>query len=85
MLDSPPETGAESVMGDPVVRANFVDSNLEGARQRQAGLVGDWVAEALPWGFDLADIGAHVDLWVGGLDPGRATLDAPELERRIPS
>jgi pimeloyl-ACP methyl ester carboxylesterase len=85
MLDSPPETGAESVVSDPVVRSNLVDSNLEGARQGQAGLVADWVAEALPWGFDLADIRVHVDLWLGGLDPGRAKLDAPELERRIPS
>jgi pimeloyl-ACP methyl ester carboxylesterase len=85
MLDSPPEAGSEDVLGVPVVRANVEASNLEGARQAQAGLVADWVAEALPWGIELADISVHVDLWVGGLDPGRAALDAPELERRIPS
>ena len=72
-------------MNDPVIRANLTASNLEGARQGQAGLIADWVAEALPWGFSLANIAVHVDVWVGGLDPGRATLDAPELERRIPS
>jgi len=85
MFDHAPATGDESVLNDPVIRANLVASNLEGARQGQAGLIADWVAEALPWGFRLADIAVHVDVWVGGLDPGRATLDAPELERRIPS
>jgi hypothetical protein len=25
-----------------------------------------------------------VDIWLGGLDPGRAAFDAPELARRIP-
>jgi pimeloyl-ACP methyl ester carboxylesterase len=85
MLDRPPDAGDESVLNDPVIRANLVASNLEGARQGQAGLIADWVSEALPWGFSLADISVHVDVWVGGLDPGRATLDAPELERRIAS
>ena len=85
MLDVPPQPGDESVLHDPVLRANFVASNLEGARQGQAGLVADWVAEALPWGFRLGNIAVPVDLWVGGLDPGRAVLDAPELARRIPS
>ena len=85
MLDRPPEVGDESVLNDPVTRSNLVASNLEGARQGQAGLIADWVAEAMPWGFGLADIAVHVDVWVGGLDPGRATLDAPEFERRIPS
>jgi pimeloyl-ACP methyl ester carboxylesterase len=84
-LDRPPDAGDESVLNDPVTRSNLVASNLEGARQGQAGLIADWVAEAMPWGFGLADITVHVDVWVGGLDPGRATLDAPELERRIPS
>jgi pimeloyl-ACP methyl ester carboxylesterase len=85
MLDSPPQAGDESVRDDPVLRANLVASNLEGARQGQAGLVADWVAEALPWGFRLGDIAVPVDIWVGGLDPGRAVVDAPELARRIPS
>jgi hypothetical protein len=85
MLDRLPEVGDESVLNDSVIQANLTASNLEGARQGQAGLIADWVAEAMPWGFSLADIAVHVDVWVGGLDPGRATLDAPELERRIPS
>ena len=85
MLDSPAEAGAEDVANDPVLRASFVESNLEGASQGQAGLVGDWVAAALPWGFELADIAVPVDVWVGARDPGRAVPDAHELEPRIPS
>jgi hypothetical protein len=56
-----------------------------GARGRQAGLVGDWVADAPPWGFRLADVGVRADIWIGERAPGRAPLDAPEIKRRIPS
>jgi pimeloyl-ACP methyl ester carboxylesterase len=84
-LETAPDPADEPVLTDPVVRSNLAASNLEGARQGQAGLVGDWVADALPWGFRLADIGVPVDLWVGERDPGRAPLDAPEIQRRIPS
>jgi pimeloyl-ACP methyl ester carboxylesterase len=84
-LDTAPEPADEAVLTDPIVRSNLADSNLEGVRQGQAGLIGDWVAEALPWGFRLADIGVPVDLWVGERDPGRAPLDASEIQRRISS
>jgi pimeloyl-ACP methyl ester carboxylesterase len=84
-LGTAPEPADEPVLRDAAVRANLVDSNLEGARQGQAGLIGDWVADALPWGFRLADIGVPVDLWIGERDPGRASLDAHEIAGRIPS
>ena len=79
------EPADEAVFLDEAFRANFAESNVEGARQGQAGLVADWVADALPWGFRLADIDVPVTLWVGALDPGRAPRDAPEIARRIPS
>ena len=44
----------------------------------------DWIADALPWGFALADISTPVDIWVGERDPARAPLDAQEIARRIP-
>jgi len=75
----------EPVVRDADARANFMAANLEGARQGQAGLVSDWVADALPWGFRLADISVPVDVWIGEQDPGRAPLDAYEIARRIPS
>jgi pimeloyl-ACP methyl ester carboxylesterase len=84
-LEADREPADEPIFRDPAFRSNFADSNVEGARQGQAGLICDWVADALPWGFRLADIGAPVDLWVGERDPGRAPLDAAEIARRIPS
>ena len=75
----------EPVVRDADARANFMAANLEGARQGQAGLVSDWVADALPWGFRLADISVPVDVWIGEQDPGRAPLDAYEIARHIPS
>ncbi len=83
-LETEPDPADEAILLDPAFRSNFGASNVEGARQGQTGLVGDWVAEALPWGFRLADIEVPVDLWVGERDPGRARLDAPELVLRIP-
>ena len=82
-LETAPED--EPVVRDADARANFTAANLEGARQGQAGLVSDWVADALPWGFRLADISVPVDVWIGEQDPGRAPLDAYEIARRIPS
>jgi hypothetical protein len=38
-LESAPEAD-ERALRDPVIRANLADSNLEGARQEQAGLIG---------------------------------------------
>jgi pimeloyl-ACP methyl ester carboxylesterase len=84
-LETAREAGDEAVFSDTLVRSNFAASNVEGARQGQAGLVADWVADALPWGFRLAEISVPVDLWIGQRDPGRAPLDAPEIARRIPS
>lgn len=85
MLDRTPDPADRSILTDPAIRSMYVASNLEGARQGQAGMISDWVAEALPWGFRLADIGVPVDLWVGEQDPARAPLDAPEIARRIPA
>jgi pimeloyl-ACP methyl ester carboxylesterase len=84
-LDRDREPADEAIFQDEAFRKNFSESNVEGARQGQAGLVADWVSDALPWGFELADIDVPVDLWVGALDPGRAPRDAPEIARRIPS
>jgi pimeloyl-ACP methyl ester carboxylesterase len=79
------EPADEAIFRDEAFRANFSESNVEGARQGQAGLVADWIADALPWGFELAEVRVPVDFWVGEQDPGRAPRDAPEIARRIPS
>jgi pimeloyl-ACP methyl ester carboxylesterase len=84
-LDSEREPADRAIFGDEAFRSNFADANVEAARQGQAGLIGDWVADSLQWGFRLADIGVPVDVWVGERDPGRAPHDAAEIARRIPS
>jgi pimeloyl-ACP methyl ester carboxylesterase len=84
-LETDPDPADKPIFRYPAFRSSFADSNREGARQGQAGLISDWIADALPWGFRLVEIGAPVDLWVGQLDPGRAPLDASEIARRIPS
>ena len=84
-LESDPEPADEPIFRDSAFRSNFANSNVEGARQGQAGLIGDWIADALPWGFRLADVDVPVDVWIGERDPGRAPLDAPEIARRLPS
>jgi pimeloyl-ACP methyl ester carboxylesterase len=84
-LENEPEAADAPILLDQGFRSAFTASNREAARQGQAGLIGDWVAEALPWGFQLADIEVPVDLWIGERDPGRAPLDAGGIARRIPS
>ena len=84
-LETRHEAADEPILGDSTVRSNFGASNLEGARQGQAGLVADWIADALPWGFRLGDVSVPVDLWIGERDPGRAPIDVHELRCRLPS
>jgi pimeloyl-ACP methyl ester carboxylesterase len=83
-LDGEIDPADQPVLGEAIVRANLAASNVEGARQAQAGLIADWVADALPWGFRLADVGVPVDIWVGERDPGRAPLDAAAIRQRLP-
>ena len=62
------------------------ESNLEGARQGAAGLVGDWLATDLHrWGFHLRDVATRVLIWAGRHDPGRAVTDAATVAARLPN
>jgi pimeloyl-ACP methyl ester carboxylesterase len=61
------------------------ESNLEGARQGAAGLIGDWLATDIHrWGFQLGDVPCRVLVWAGRDDPGRAVPDAPLIAARLP-
>jgi hypothetical protein len=63
----------------------YPESNLEGARQGAAGLVGDWMATDIHrWGFRLREVGPRVLIWAGRHDRGRAVTDAPRVAARIP-
>jgi pimeloyl-ACP methyl ester carboxylesterase len=61
------------------------ESNVEGARQGAAGLIGDWLATDIRgWGFGLRDVSCRVLIWAGAQEPGRALPDAPLIAARLP-
>ena len=56
------------ILARPDVREALTQMWREGARQGVGGLVDDWIALSLPWGFTLADLKAPVSVWQGELD-----------------
>ena len=56
------------ILARPDVRDALTQMWREGARQGVGGLVDDWIALSLPWGFALADLNAPVSVWHGQLD-----------------
>jgi pimeloyl-ACP methyl ester carboxylesterase len=56
------------ILARPDVRDALTQMFREGARQGVGGLVDDWVALSLPWGFTFADIRVPVAVWHGELD-----------------
>ena len=56
------------ILARPDVRDALTQMFREGARQGVGGLVDDWVALSLPWGFAFADIRVPVAVWHGELD-----------------
>jgi hypothetical protein len=56
------------ILARPDVREALTQMFREGARQGVGGLVDDWVALSLPWGFAFADVRVPVVVWHGELD-----------------
>jgi pimeloyl-ACP methyl ester carboxylesterase len=56
------------ILARPDVRDALTQMFREGARQGVGGLVGDWIALSLPWGFTFADVTVPVSVWQGELD-----------------
>jgi pimeloyl-ACP methyl ester carboxylesterase len=56
------------ILARPDVREALTQMFREGARQGVGGLVDDWVALSLPWGFAFADVRVPVAVWHGELD-----------------
>jgi pimeloyl-ACP methyl ester carboxylesterase len=56
------------ILARPDVRDALTQMFREGARQGVAGLVADWIALSLPWGFAFADVRVPVVVWHGELD-----------------
>ena len=56
------------ILARPDVRDALTRMFREGARQGVGGLVADWIAQCLPWGFALADLKLPAWVWQGELD-----------------
>jgi pimeloyl-ACP methyl ester carboxylesterase len=56
------------ILARPDVRDALTRMWREGARQGVGGLVDDWIALSLPWGFAFADVKVPVVVWHGELD-----------------
>ena len=56
------------ILARPDVRDALTQMFREGARQGVGGLVGDWIAQSLPWGFAMADLKLPAWVWHGELD-----------------
>jgi pimeloyl-ACP methyl ester carboxylesterase len=72
------------VLARPDVRDALTRMFREGARQGVAGLVGDWIAQSLPWGFALADLELPVVVWHGELDHLVRSAHAHYLAAALP-
>jgi pimeloyl-ACP methyl ester carboxylesterase len=56
------------VLQRPDVTDAFRSKWVEGARQGSEGLVADWRATAMGWGFPLSEVRVPVHIWHGGTD-----------------
>ncbi|MGB6059243.1 MAG: alpha/beta hydrolase [Microthrixaceae bacterium] len=57
------------VFADPVLRHHLFTMISEGLRQGFGGVAWDNVAWVGPWGVDITEVLAPVNLWYGGADP----------------
>jgi pimeloyl-ACP methyl ester carboxylesterase len=82
----------------PGMRAAFTTCFREGARHGATGCVEDFIAESLPWGFDLEEVQVPAHLWSGRRDPlvhpahaeilrtglGIRSVDCPDCDHNLP-
>jgi pimeloyl-ACP methyl ester carboxylesterase len=63
----------DRVFADNAARAAFIEDLQESYRQRGEGMADDLVRYSRPWGFDLREVAAKVNLW-HGLDDSRVPV-----------
>ena len=73
------------ILARPDVGDALTQMFREGARQGVDGLVGDWIAQSLPWGFALADLEIPVMVWHGQLDHLVRSAHAHYLSAVLPN
>ena len=72
------------IIGNPEIRAMFIESYRESARQGVSGFVRDLYFYTHPWEIPLRDIKAEVHLWHGELDTSTPAASARYVADRIP-
>jgi pimeloyl-ACP methyl ester carboxylesterase len=73
------------ILARPDVRDALTRMFREGARQGVGGLVDDWIALSLPWGFALAEVKLPVAVWHGELDHLVGPAHAHHLSAALPN
>jgi pimeloyl-ACP methyl ester carboxylesterase len=63
-----PDDPDDMLLARPEILAPMQAWMREGARQGSTGFIEDWIAEQLPWGFELSDVGHQVHVWWGEHD-----------------
>ncbi len=73
------------ILENPEIRAMFIESYRESARQGVSGFVRDLYLYTHPWEIPLRDIKAEVHLWHGELDTSTPAASARYVADRIPN
>jgi pimeloyl-ACP methyl ester carboxylesterase len=79
---SPPDA---AILDRPDVRSVFRESFPEAVRQGTKAPLTETRVHVRPWGFDLADVPVHVDLWHGGEDVFTPEAMARHVAGAVPS
>ena len=73
-----------AVLGDPQVAERYLAATRDAFRSGARGAAQELIMFARPWGFDLADVQAHVDLWHGTDDVNVPVAIARAMAARLP-
>jgi pimeloyl-ACP methyl ester carboxylesterase len=86
-LDAPRPDPDRSLLGDPDVRAMYLEMIRESARQGvlKSYAYDEVLVTALPWGFPLENIGVQVRLWHGDQDPYIPRVHIEDMARLLPN
>ena len=74
----------DEAFADPAYLESAMATIEESARQGSIGDASDQWAFATPWGFDVADVSQHVDIWHGDADTVAAPTGAHVLHGMLP-
>jgi pimeloyl-ACP methyl ester carboxylesterase len=77
-------SGDQRVLGDPEIRAAFIEDMLLGSRENLRSFVYDLILFSRHWGFSLSDIRVPIHFWQGDEDNLVPPEHAEHLARLVP-